>query len=143
MVLAGYRADGSVDAHFGQNGRINTTVFSTLNVPFGLAERPGNQDIVVGLNVLDDLGDDHPLTAYAQFGRSGRQRHAGVFVNPPAAAGVARMSSGTSLMLDLGRIVSSGQRQWMETPSDIDRVAARQRATDSIFAGQFVGTTSD
>jgi hypothetical protein len=40
-------------------------------------------------------------------------------------------------------MVSSGPRLWTKTPSDMDMVVARQRATDSIFAGQFGSATSD
>ncbi len=143
LLMAAYKPNGSVDSGFGDNGdgTLHKLVLSGYNVPYGLAERDGNRDLVVGLNLKDDLfGDGHQIEGVIQFGRNGNTSHAVATLD---FAGTPRLSLGTDLIMDGNAVVTAGTRVWSQTVSDTDMTIARFIANDGLFADAFGGHTSD
>ncbi|ANB16292.1 hypothetical protein [Dokdonella koreensis] len=141
MVLVAYRADGSPDTGFGPGGMVHRLVMSGTNKPFGLVERPGNRDLVVGLNMRADLfGDSHPIVGLLQVGANGGPQHAAAVLDFPGSSAPVE-SIGNDLIHTDGAIVSAGSRKW--SGLDLDMTISRHIATDSLFADRFGGPAGD
>jgi hypothetical protein len=143
LLMAAYRADGSSDSTFGDlgDGTLHKLVLSGKAVPYGLAERDGNRDLVVGINIKQDLfGDGHPIQGVAQFGSSGNMGHAFATLD---FSGTPQNSEGTDLTMDGNVVLTAGTRLWSLALGDADMTIGRFIATDSIFADAFGGHTAD
>jgi len=143
LLMAAYKPNGGIDTGFGDNGdgRLHKLVLSGTNIPYGLAERAGNRDIVVGLNMLADLfGDGHPIQGVVQLGRNGHMLHALAILD---FAGSPQISRGADLVMDGNAVVVAGTRSWSQATMDADMTVGRFVANDSIFADAFGGQTSD
>jgi hypothetical protein len=143
LLMAAFRPDGSRDHGFGDlgDGTLHKLVLSGYNIPYGLAERAGNRDLVVGVNMTDDLfGDGHPIQGVMQFGASGNMLHALATLD---YSGTPRNTQGIDLGMEGDTVLTAGYRIWAGAPTDSDMTIARYIANDSIFADRFGGHDSD
>jgi len=145
LLMTAYRADGARDSSFGTNGIVHTLALTDANIPFGIGERPGNRDIVVGLTTIDYSGAlaGRQRMQFAQYGASGHVLHDVSDVDFDAAAGVTPAAAGADLLIDGDVVVGAGTRHYADTPRDDDMTAARFIPLDSIFADRFGGSYSD
>lgn len=150
LLLAAYEADGSLDNGFGGNNTNmrHQLVLSGTNIPYGIAERAGTRDLVVGLDIKADLfGDGHPMQAVVQFGSNGTPPHALAILDFPADSDAQKLSLGYDLIMDGDEVVTAGYRRWLQADppvaGDLDMTIARFVAKDTIFADRFGGPASD
>jgi hypothetical protein len=143
LLMSAYNDNGVPDTRFGDlgDGTLHKLVLSGTAIPYGLAERDGNRDIVVGLNIKDDLfGDGHPVQGVMQFGSDGNMGHAVATLD---FAGTPRNSQGLDLIMDGNVVLTAGSRLWSQASNDADMTVGRFVANDSIFADAFGGHLSD
>lgn len=116
-------------------------------LPSAIAERPGNRDLVIGLQAItwrpDFVGGSwlkSQKQVVQQYGASGKTLHASTEMEFPGNTPAA-YSEGMSVNDSVVELV--GTRVWDTSNNDLDITMMRLRANDSIFANQFGGSNSD
>ncbi|MEO6688800.1 MAG: hypothetical protein ABIS07_18035 [Dokdonella sp.] len=147
VMMAAYRPDGSRDLRFGLPGDNGSDLilFSafTSQLPFGLAERAGTRDLILGSNAFNMVTDSIHVQNVAQLGASGIPLHAYSTLDLAGAGSTPHDTSGSDLILLGDQVLTAGDRRWTILPADRDMTVARYIANDSIFADQFGGPQSD
>lgn len=106
----------------------------------GIAERPGNHDLVLSLTVKNDVfsgSDGHVYQEAVEIGPSGNSLRTWTALDY-AATSTPRDSYTNSILVDNdNRVLITGSRQWNSATSDWDMTLARLVDTDTIFVNSF------
>ena len=152
MTLAAFGSNGSQDTGFcgGAGHCINdlgvtllgaTLPLSHYEVPSAIAERRGNHDLVLALDVHADFlagSDGHPFQEAVEIGPSGLSMRTWTALDYTAHSPAARNSYTHSMTIDDGnRVLVTGSRVWDDTSHDSDVTVARLIDTDTIFVNGF------
>lgn len=143
LLMAAFDPDGMRDSRFGlpgSTGVMHGMIASLANKPFGLAERAGSRDLVIGLNLLADTAGAVGYQGVLQVSASGTTLHAFHALDLPSTTLTVE---GADLVIDGSRVLTAGDRDWSDTSHDFDMTVTRYEALDSIFADQFGGPASD
>lgn len=116
--------------------------------PTAIAERPGNRDLVVAMTGREAPSlPPGPLRSYQylrQYSANGTTLHAGKTLSFPAAPSVIPNALSAGMQVTRSDVLLTGSRYWTTINSgDADITLVRVLASDSIFASQFGGATSD
>lgn len=107
--------------------------------PRGVAERPGNHDLVLALTVKNDVlsGDNHVFQEAVEIGPGGNGLRTWTALDYTATS-TPRDSYPYSILVDNGnRVLVTGSRQWNSATGDWDMTLARLVDTDTIFVDSF------
>lgn len=139
LLMAAFNSDGNFDVNFGlasTPGILQQTVASLTTTVFGIVERPGSRDLVLGLNLRDETSGALGFQGVLQMGATGNVIHAYSYLDIPATT---HDMSGNDVSLDGTRIVTAGVREYSVATNDYDMTVTRYVARDSIFADSFDG----